>query len=30
LPGFHDRYSTTALQIIGRLWGFVEVDPPAS
>ena len=26
--GFHDRYDTAALQIIGRLWGFVEVDPP--
>jgi len=26
--GFRDRYDTTALQIIARLWGFVEVDPP--
>jgi hypothetical protein len=26
--GFHDRYHTAALQIIGRLWGYVEVDPP--
>jgi hypothetical protein len=26
--GFYDRYSTQALQIIGRLWGFTEVDPP--
>jgi hypothetical protein len=26
--GFRDRYDTAALQIIGRLWGFVEVDPP--
>lgn len=26
--GFHDRYSTASLQIMQRLWGFVEVDPP--
>lgn len=26
--GFHDRYDTTSLQLIRRLWGFVEVDPP--
>ena len=26
--GFADRYSTWQLQIIGRLWGFVEVEPP--
>lgn len=26
--GFADRYNTQALQLIGRLWGFVEVDPP--
>lgn len=26
--GFADRYSTQALQVIARLWGFVEVDPP--
>jgi hypothetical protein len=26
--GFTDRYSTQALQVIARLWGFVEVDPP--
>ncbi|MCW6004296.1 hypothetical protein K1W54_06830 [Micromonospora sp. CPCC 205371] len=26
--GFADRYTTQALQVIGRLWGFVEVDPP--
>lgn len=26
--GFADRYTTSALQVIGRLWGFVEVDPP--
>jgi hypothetical protein len=26
--GFADRYSTQALQVIERLWGFVEVDPP--
>lgn len=26
--GFADRYSTQALQVIGRLFGFVEVDPP--
>jgi len=26
--GFHDRYDTAALQIVGRLWGFVDVDPP--
>lgn len=27
--GFHDRYSTQALQVIGGLWGFTEVDPPS-
>jgi hypothetical protein len=26
--GFADRYSTNALRIIARLWGFVDVDPP--
>jgi hypothetical protein len=26
--GFYDRYSTNALRLIERLWGFVEVDPP--
>jgi hypothetical protein len=26
--GFYTRYSTTALQVIGRLFGFVECDPP--
>ena len=26
--GFADRYSTWQLQVIERLWGFVEVDPP--
>jgi hypothetical protein len=26
--GFADRYSTWQLQLIARLWGFVEVDPP--
>lgn len=26
--GFADRYSTWQLQVICRLWGFVEVDPP--
>jgi hypothetical protein len=26
--GFADRYSTQALQVIERMWGFVEVDPP--
>jgi hypothetical protein len=26
--GFADRYTTQALQLIERLWGFVEVDPP--
>jgi hypothetical protein len=26
--GFYDRYSTQALQIIERLWGFLLVDPP--
>jgi hypothetical protein len=26
--GFADRFDTQALQIIRRLWGFVEVDPP--
>jgi hypothetical protein len=27
--GFYDRYDTQALQVARRLWGFVEVDPPA-
>jgi hypothetical protein len=27
--GFYDRYTTPTLQIMARLWGFVEVDPPA-
>jgi hypothetical protein len=26
--GFADRYSTWQLQVIARLWGFVELDPP--
>ena len=26
--GFYDRFSTAALQIAARLWGFTEVDPP--
>lgn len=26
--GFADRYSTVALQLIERLWGFEEVEPP--
>lgn len=26
--GFADAYSTNALRIIERLWGFVDVDPP--
>jgi hypothetical protein len=26
--GFVDRYSTWQLQVIGRLWGFIEVSPP--
>ncbi|WP_245563583.1 HAD domain-containing protein [Longispora albida] len=26
--GFYDQYSTNSLRIMGRLWGFVEVDPP--
>ena len=26
--GFADRYRTTTLQLMQRLWGFVEVDPP--
>jgi hypothetical protein len=26
--GFADQYSTNALRMIERLWGFVEVDPP--
>ena len=28
LPGFADRYSTQALQVIERLFGFIDVDPP--
>ena len=28
--GFHDRYTTWRLQVIGRLFGFVHVEPPAS
>ena len=27
--GFVDRYTTWRLQVIGRLFGFVEVEPPA-
>ena len=27
--GFADRYRTQALQVIERLFGFVDVDPPA-
>jgi hypothetical protein len=27
--GFADRYDTQALQIIRRLFGFIEIDPPA-
>jgi hypothetical protein len=27
--GFADRYSTQALQVIERLFGFIDVDPPA-
>jgi hypothetical protein len=27
--GFFDRYSTLALQLFARLWGFHEVDPPS-
>jgi hypothetical protein len=26
--GFADRYRTQTLQVIERLWGFIEVDPP--
>ncbi|MEV4465131.1 hypothetical protein AB0J51_16070 [Micromonospora echinofusca] len=26
--GFADRYRTQVLELIERLWGFVEVDPP--
>jgi len=26
--GFHDRYTTSALRIMARLWGFVDIDPP--
>lgn len=26
--GFFDRYKTQALQLIERLWGFLEVEPP--
>ncbi|WP_238324053.1 hypothetical protein [Salinispora pacifica] len=26
--GFADRYSTQALQVIERLFGFIEVNPP--
>jgi hypothetical protein len=26
--GFADRYDTPALQIIGRLFGFDEIEPP--
>ena len=28
--GFRERYSTQALQIIERLWGFLEIEPPAA
>ncbi|WP_433388640.1 hypothetical protein [Micromonospora sp. KLBMP9576] len=27
--GFADRYRTQALDLIERLWGFIEVDPPS-
>ncbi|SCL17733.1 HAD domain-containing protein [Micromonospora inyonensis] len=27
--GFADRYSTQALQVIERIFGFIEVDPPS-
>jgi hypothetical protein len=26
--GFADRYNTWQLQVIARLWGFLEVHPP--
>jgi hypothetical protein len=26
--GFYDRFKTTTLHLIERLWGFVEVEPP--
>lgn len=26
--GFADRYSTNALRVIARLWGFADVEPP--
>jgi hypothetical protein len=26
--GFYDRFSTQALQLMERLWGFLLVDPP--
>lgn len=26
--GFADRYTTWQLQVIARLWGFIEVEPP--
>jgi len=26
--GFADRYRTWQLQVMARLWGFLEVDPP--
>ena len=26
--GFHDRYTTPALETIRHLWGFTEIDPP--
>jgi hypothetical protein len=26
--GFHDRYDTQALQVIRRLWGFLDIEPP--
>ena len=28
--GFYDRYDTQALQLARRLWGIVEVPPPAT
>jgi hypothetical protein len=28
--GFHDRYTTAALRIIARLWGFVDIEPPST
>jgi hypothetical protein len=28
--GFQDRYSTAGLEVIARLWVFVNVDPPSA